>query len=476
MKSARGKGPPVGYGIDLGAKTLTVVRARRTRKGIQHEVILDQASLSGDLRTAPGITELQANLIGGNAQANAGIAAGEGFVRWLQTPFTSNSKAARVLPSLLDLQLPFPLEQCRYTFPKLDSGPDRKVRALAVAARETELSNRLDALRDVGIDPTLLDHEALALWEYAQSEWADTSGYQLVAHLGPDRCTLVVGETGQFRSAHGLRTGLGDGIDPALQQQFCSRARHILRSQCTNTEAPIQLLWTGPGASDDLTRAGLEESLSPDRQTTFLCPPQPQAALAKALASRAVSADADAWNLRSGALEHPAIAQARGRRTTRSAIAALIAGALLIVGNVAWQSVLKARNGQLQQQIVETASEISGIPAASLPRGQEVFAVKNQLAQGGAGIGDPFARMVEPGLSYALSESAQIAYQLQLSIAGFSAADGQFSVTGSAPTDRACQNYVKYLAGRDLTVTLESQPNRSDERIGFTIRGNYHGS
>jgi len=108
------------------------------------------------------------------AQARAGVRGGcyaavpvrQSFSHELTAPFSRRSKAVRVLPTLLDLQLPFALDDCLYTFAELkaESG---SVRALAVGARTAEIERRLGDLVEKGIDPLALDHEGLALWSGA---------------------------------------------------------------------------------------------------------------------------------------------------------------------------------------------------------------------------------------------------------------------------------------------------------------------
>ena len=57
-------------------------------------------------------------------EGTAAMPAGRSFSRWLTAPYARPAKARRVFPSLLDIQLPFPLEGCVLRVP----GPASRAR------------------------------------------------------------------------------------------------------------------------------------------------------------------------------------------------------------------------------------------------------------------------------------------------------------------------------------------------------------
>ncbi|MCX6997673.1 MAG: hypothetical protein NTV49_11445 [Kiritimatiellaeota bacterium] len=99
-----------------------------------------------------------------------------------------------MLPSLLDVQLPFPLETCLYQFPVVRADAAGRIRALAVAARRTEIAAQLDRCRALDLDPVVLDHEGLALWTQSLVEIPlAPPALRVVAYLGAFRTALAVG-------------------------------------------------------------------------------------------------------------------------------------------------------------------------------------------------------------------------------------------------------------------------------------------
>ena len=89
----------------------------------------------------------------------------------LRADSASRAKAEKVFPSLLDIQLPFPLEDCLYQFVEFRRTSEGMVSALVCAARREAIQACLDRYQAQGADPMLLDHEGLALWTQSLVEW-----------------------------------------------------------------------------------------------------------------------------------------------------------------------------------------------------------------------------------------------------------------------------------------------------------------
>lgn len=245
----------VSYGLDCRSSGVLAVRATRTRKGIHYAVALDPRTDPTDESARDRLTAIQAGVLDGSAVAVAGLPAGLGFARWLTTPFSSRDKARRVLASLLDIQLPFPLEQCVYAFPEFDRTSDGNVRTLAVAARTEDVRARLAILQEHGLDPELIDHAGLACWALAEAEHPAPPGTQRAIMLtDADQCMLVLGKDGAFQSVHAFRSGMSDVFDAADDtpspglDAWIGRAQHVLRLRCADADDAIDWLWVGPGA------------------------------------------------------------------------------------------------------------------------------------------------------------------------------------------------------------------------------------
>ena len=456
------------YGVDLSPSRLVVVRARRARRGPVLETVFCGKPDAG-AGDAAALAAVRRHGDAGGAVA-AEMPAGRAFARWLQTPFASRSKTARVLPSVLDIQLPFPVESCVCAFPMLEKNDAGAFRALALAARCEDVERRLRDFHTCGLDPTVLDHEAMAAWHYGAALYPPSGErYRVFMALDEDRCTLVMGEGETFQSVHSLtpRPTPGNATEPL---DIVPRVQRILRAQCTGPDAAIAWVWTGAAAADPPRLAPVEQALKREHRVSFRTAEQPHTFLARALAVRALAPDRAVWDLRRDALEHPGMARARDRQGRRNAVAALVAGLLLIATNLGWNAVLNRRNRDVRRQVTERAAGLTGLPATAIPPGQEVFVVQQHLATGTSG-GNPVTRAFAPGASDALFQAAQSASRAPLSVQEFAVTEGLFHVRGAGPDWASCLAFREDLAGKGFDVSIEKSTHTSPDIVGFTLKG-----
>ena len=430
-------------------------------------VVYDDSKPPKEASIDPAIAAMERDVSNHGAITSAAISACSSFSRWLDTPFPSRSKALKVLPSLLDVQLPFPLEQCQYRFAKLGSGPNGTVRALALASRRNDLTARLATVSTLGIDPVVVDHEGLALWNLAASSSRLTP--QAIMYLSPDRTTLVIGDGEEFRSAHGFRMGTNTILGDATSfHQWITRIQHVLRSRLCVDQQAIPWLWVGPGSEDREVRQRIEDALS--NQIQFSTVEDPTTYLATSLAMRGLRKEAVDANLRGSELEHCILAQRRHRDFTRASVAGILVGALLLICSIGGRSIFDARNRSAQKRVTAIASELTGLPAHAIPRGHELFVVHEQLSKDDD-PGDPFLRAFVIGPSAALGRTVQAAHPLHIRISSFSARDQQFTVRGYATHWRACLKYAQTLNDQGNQVGLQRVSESSQDRIEFVLKG-----
>ena len=320
--------PTTSYGIDFSAGHLTVVKCVRARKSTVHSPQLDQdaAALPEGLRG-----EMDAAAAAGHAIVATGMPVHETVTRWLETPISSAAKARKVLPSLLDIQLPFPLESCLYDFIEFRRGAERGIDALAVAARTQDVVARLGACRGAGFDPARLDHEGLALWSQSIREMpAERNAVRLVVYLGHDRTALVLGQGETFQAAHSIRVGIRDlfpagaDADPNRLRSFAARVQQILHSQTTEPDhGNLQWVWTGLGAARPDALKALQSALSGQGVSRHLAHREPATFLARALGERALEPGPLPCNFRTGALAHPLEARQRAAAAWQGAVVLL---------------------------------------------------------------------------------------------------------------------------------------------------------
>ena len=290
------------YGADLGRQRLVLVRAER---GGGLTTLWNGPAEAAQLKAA-GL-EIATAGAAGRALLAAALPATEAFARWIETPLVAADKALKVLPALLDVQLPFPLETCLYDFSKLRAGAAQNFRALACAARRTDIEARLAQVGALGLEPALLTHEGLALWRQAQAEIPlAPATLRVVAYLGDGRTTLAVGsgaQGGELISLHGIRLGADELAPPDAPavRQWTGRVSQLLRALPAGTAGEaVQWLWCGPGA--ELARP-LEAALAQGDRVRFKTLSEPALFLARALALAALAGESDG-QLRNGDLTH----------------------------------------------------------------------------------------------------------------------------------------------------------------------------
>lgn len=472
MAAAAQQRPAIGYGVALAGDRLTVARARRKRGGMEYQVILetDPATADPDPRsedeTRPEVRAMKQEIGSGQALVSLGVPASAGLLRWLQTPFASSRKARRVLPSLLDIQLPFPLEQCAYTVAALRPDEEGKVHALTVAARFTQLEELLETTRAQGLDPALMDHEASALWDLAAAEAG--AGPTAVVLLDHARGMVALGTGKQLDSAHSL-PGLPKEGSPAA---WVDRLHHVLRSRRLDADTPLDWRWAGAAAADEALRSSLETAIREDfGRTRFRVVPSPETAVARALARRVIAGDYESWNLRTGDVEHPILDQRRRRDTRRLGAAILAAGLCLIAVNLAWRAGLGYHDAQLETALRTRAVAMTGLPEDRL-RIEPVHVVRTHLASTGPAA-DPFHDALTPGTSDILYRAMETANRLGLSINRFSASDGTYMISGSGADEAACRRFAAEWPGPESAPEVVPSPGDPNGTTRFTARGTY---
>ena len=183
------------YGVDLDGNDLIVARGERSRGRISHSIV------------APTDPAFKAAISGGAACIGC-LSAKESFTRWLEAPFAAAGKALKVFPTLLDVELPFPLEDCIYCFSDMRRTGSGTTRALAVVARRQDIERKIAALNEKNVDPVMLDQEGLALWTQSLREApvaaAESGLLRVIIHLGGDHVSVVIGRGTEFINAHGM--------------------------------------------------------------------------------------------------------------------------------------------------------------------------------------------------------------------------------------------------------------------------------
>ena len=442
------------YGVDAAGGRAVAVAFRAGR----FETVLDTARGAGDVAALRA--QLARDVESGRARVAAAIGAHESVLRRLVVPLAAEDKARRVLPSLLDVELPFPLESCAYAFPLLSPRADGQIDALAVAVRRPEWTAALARAAESATEPTHLDHEALALWDQALAECPETAkGVQGVLHLAADHLTCVIGRDGVLLAAPALRHA-GEAPGP-LFARLAPMLRAVLEDAAA---APFPLLLTGAGAE-------LREAVSALRAVRgdgARAAREPAAFLARALARRAAAPGRWPCPLRDGADEHPAVRRRRERGVARAQYTAMAAGLALLAISAGTRAWLHARTGAAQQALNRAAMELTGL--SRVPRGQEVELVRRAMAEQGKRA-DPFVAAVQGSALDLVTRLSAAAREAGATIDRLRVEGPVFELAGRAQDRAAGDRLVARLAAQGWNSELVRTEAPAGEAQPFTVKG-----
>ncbi|MGI6599389.1 MAG: hypothetical protein ACOX3F_06800 [Kiritimatiellia bacterium] len=453
----------IAYGIDFSADRLLVARATRRAPA---SVILDTPT------TSPEAREWLAAAARESARAGSALAvsapAAQTILRCLQTPFTAPRKAAGVWATLLDVDLPFPVEAaaCAYTPPRREASGTA---VTAAVIRAIDLDAFEETCRESGCEPTHCDAEALALWSQIAHEAppARAETPRAVVWLAPDHVTLARGRGTDFMAAHVLRLSYNAADRASFEALWAARGRQILSAHLTETgAAEMDIWWAGPGAKDSALVARLQQALGGDLRLRHATPAQPESLLARALAQRAL--DGSGLNFKTGKRIHPGLLR-RAQRKVRRASQALLAVALLVLGlNAGIISHRRAQDRDQQRALYAAAAAIAG---PHIPPGQERLLVERALARRDEDM-RPFRNAADPfGLEIQWVEILNAAADMDVEISRLELTDLALTIEGASANIQAGEALADKLRAQGWNVQVDSPGRTPEGRQQFIVKG-----
>jgi hypothetical protein len=448
------------YGVDLGRRRLVLVRVER---GGASTTLWNGDADAARLKAVAA----EVAAVSDRACLAAALPATESFARWLETPLADADKARKVLPALLDVQLPVPLETSLFDFSSVEPGAGGNIRALACAARRTDIEARLTQHRELGLEPVLLTHEGLALWRLALAEIPlSPKTLRVVAYVGDGRSALAVGNGAGLISLHGIRLGADElaAADAPTVRQWAGRVAQLLRTLPAAEGEPVQWLWCGPGAE---VAPQLEAALATGDRVRFKQLADPATFLPRALAHAALAGET-AGQLRNADLTHPALLAHAEAGRRRTALHLLIAGGALCALALGWQVWLQRANDRLQDELVAQAQQLTG--SANIPYGQELPTVQRALKLRAAEQ-QPFLDALAPGATRDLAALLATARELRLTIETCSFSGKSLLLRGATEDWNRCDPLAVRLRTLGYAVELSREEAGLDELVRFTLKG-----
>lgn len=456
-------------GIEISEDRLVLARMKRRAT--------PQTLYAGPLHCAQAtkaLDDARMDMEKGRAFAAVSAPANLTLIRHLEAPFASLRKAEKIWPALLDVTLPFPVENACCLFTQMHLEKKHAV-TLAAAIRESDLQATLAKVQEAGLDPTHCQAEALALWagHIAEKPAIRETTPTLLVWIGEAYTLCLRGIGNRLTAAHVLRHP--QPLKPDHEESrkafiglFTNRFPDILNEHRKITEeSTFNVWWCGPGAEHP---AGLQALQSPAVAGGIVLRHGVHQAmgsfLARALARSALAADDT--NFRTGALLHPLCRKLQNRAASRICSRVMAASVLLIAINGFWHQRLNAQAERLQSDLFEAARTIVG---PSLQRGQELLMVERTITRRDEETA-PFRRSMDTaGMEGRIGILLEALLAQNIEVSQLRVAPGALSMEGHAPRIEAVEAFKHSLENQDWTVQLDSPGKSPEGRTLFLLKG-----
>ena len=385
----------------------------------------------------------------------------ESLTMWLDTPFSSKTKAMKVLPAMLDVQLPFPLEDCCYCFVQFRRKAGDAISALTIAARRSAIQQRLGQYQALGLDPVIIDHEGLALWQQSLSENPPVKDERrVIVSLEPDHSAFVTGVGSLYLSAHSLQITADSDAD-------FQKMRRILFAEL---EAKEKVAWffCGSLAGQPEKVNALHGLLSREWPGTFTIHSSPGTFLARALATRAVSGGRPGCNLRLDEMIHPAVVFRQRKQAARSFLLLFLLGLLLCLFNLTWQVIGSVRLNRIRADIAQVAQGL--VPGHAVTYGREVVEAQQEMQKR---MNDcaPLLNIFASPLSVRLARIVNAGQAARVAFTRLELSRENLAVRGMADDRDSCEQLGKQCENMGYKVEIEWKEPGPETKVRFDMKG-----
>jgi hypothetical protein len=400
----------------------------------------------------------------------------EGVTSRISAPLDNRRKAKKVLPTVLDIKLPFSIEESVYVFLDVQSRGGQ-TDALSVAARIADIRQKLQALSAVGGDPTVLDHEGLALWTQSLKERpfdANEGSLRAVMHLGHGRWTVVTGAGHTYLGSYSVRSG-----DVKHVQRILKATEQKEREKSTDEtgkgpggksaeSAGFDLVICGWGAEQDGVIDRLGSAIESHRAALTVVE-QPSIFLVRAVADRTLYDGALRCNLRIGGLEHPSVVERAMKKSWVGAALLLSTGMLLCAGNLVTGFLAFSREERVNARINEMREELAGYSIAPLKGEKAQNKVRSEVTSRIQNLRPFFINYRQKSPAEALYEITGVAAEKDIDFDALVISGDRVEIKGTAGNRRAPVSVETYLRKQGFEVVLERNETSAGDEVAFTI-------
>lgn len=444
----------IAYGIDFDNGESRVVKARRTgRNRLKYEALPFPnndfaASLSKKIMIAAAMP--------GEKVISSTICA----------PFASTKKAKRVFPTLLDIKLPFQLDECIYEFTTLQSTPD-STDALAIATRKCDVANRIAELNQHGIAPHILDHEGLALWTqllYEHPEISSEHNIQASIHLRKNHAILAVGYKNQFLGHHKVNLD-----KPQSLERYLKTYSNLIQKELGSIPPGTSWHLSGLVADNNPHDLKLRQYIQDIRHEKLQVITDPEYFLARALATRAILPGHLRINLRSGEFCHNAVLTNQKQIQHKTITTVAATGILLLALSSAWIAYTANQQLQLKHEFAERINSILGYKVKA--NGSTALLIAKRKLDKLTDQQRQLQMFLQPSMLDAIQQTMAVINSHAIRISQFEFTHNKIRITGTDASISAIRALTKRLESLGYTVSSapQTQPENSHTKLTFTL-------
>ncbi len=440
IKAAAGW-PVMCYGINLNGDSPVIVYAWKKRGKIMwRPVESGEAGFS--------------TIIPDNAVCSVCLSARNSLTRRLEAPFTARRKAKKILPTLLDIQLPFSIETCAYDFLDYKKKPDGTMDILAVAATNENIAGKINEAQKYGIDPEIIDVEGLAVWSQILRETELNDSIKVVVVLEGQSSSLTIGRGSDFVNSYGLNAA------------DVSRALRLLKAYASDAK---NIVWyfAGSMVNDENIISLWKSKLMESGYTNIKIINQPELFIARALAIRPLANDRMFNNMRRGGNLHPKIKKHNDVNKIRLSAFLFITGLIILAGAVVLRNQAEQKKVSLSKTASTLVDSLAGYHVAA--RGSNaVTVVENSIAKQKSEL-RPFLFAFAPSLLETISKISAIADKNNISIEEISLEYNKCSINGLASDYNGINKIAALLRENGFDVNNNYGNSTADGGITFQI-------
>ncbi len=221
--------PPKTAVLNLGMQTVTMAVFEPSVNGgmtldafasadLAADPVMD-ASREGQLKVV--LSELIAKLGWKGREAACAVPSQGVFARFVSIPKIEGDKVEQMLHFEAQQNVPYPIEDVSWGFQVLPQREEDKLGALLLATKLDNLAVLTNALRAVGLTPSLIDTSPVALYNALRFNYPELQGCTLLIDIGARTTNLIFSE-GDRLFIRTLPVG-GTTITSAIQKRFEGR-------------------------------------------------------------------------------------------------------------------------------------------------------------------------------------------------------------------------------------------------------------